>query len=250
MTIEDQIKDEKLQYDINREAAKISALSSGKLDKYEYLTGEEILPSNEQQIIQQAKFNYSPLGKALEKQVKTIKDQGEKQVFALESLKDPDKKLPAIKDFIPTENLNPEIINEIKRIEEIEKKVDRNRMVYKGTNETYDFRNFKTIRAFGNEIRNNVISLDTANIEQANLLSYINDFIRKTKPRNPEKRKLRSDVLKSVTELAKGREMVLTAFKSEIFQVSKESQKGEGANGLLKILTPNQMLKRLPIALA
>ena len=58
MTIEDQIRDEKLQYDINREAAKISALSSGKLDKYEYLTGEEILPSNRQQIIEQAKFNF------------------------------------------------------------------------------------------------------------------------------------------------------------------------------------------------
>ena len=69
MTIEDQIKDEKLQYDINREATKMSALSSGKLDKYEYLTGEEIIPSNQQKIIQQAKFNYSPLGKAL---VKTI----------------------------------------------------------------------------------------------------------------------------------------------------------------------------------
>ena len=82
MTIEDQLKDEKLQYDINREAAEISALSSGKLDKYEYLTGEEILPSNQQQIIQQAKFNYSPLGKALEKQRKTIEDQGEKQVKA------------------------------------------------------------------------------------------------------------------------------------------------------------------------
>ena len=123
-------------------------------------------------------------------------------------------------------------------------------MVYKGTNETYDFRNFKTIRAFGNEIRNNVISLDTANIEQANLLSYINDFIRKTKPRNPEKRKLISDVLNSVTGLVNGREMVLNAFKSGIFQVSKESQKGEGANEMLKILTPNQMLKRLPIALA
>ena len=68
-------------------------------------------------------------------------------------------------------------------------------MVYKGTNETYDFRNFKTIRAFGNEIRNNVINLDTTNIEQANLLSYINDFLGKTKPRNPEKRKLRSDVI-------------------------------------------------------
>ena len=160
---------------------KLSALSSDKLGKYEYLTGEEILPSNQQQIIQQAKFNYSPLGKAIEKRIKTIKDQGEKQVVALESLKDSDKKLTPIKDFIPTENVNPEIINEIKRIEEIEKKVDRNRMVYKGTNETYDFRNFKTIRAFGNEIRNNIISLDTANLEQANLLSHINDFTRKTK---------------------------------------------------------------------
>ena len=68
MTIEEEIKDEKLQYDTNREAAKISALSSGKLDKYEYLTGEEILPSNQQQIIQQAKFTYAPLGKAFEKQ--------------------------------------------------------------------------------------------------------------------------------------------------------------------------------------
>ena len=87
MTIEDQIKEEKLQYDTNREAAKISALSSGKLDKYEYLTGEEILPSNQQQIIQQAKFNYSPLGKAIEKQRKTIEDQGKKQVEAIQDNK-------------------------------------------------------------------------------------------------------------------------------------------------------------------
>ena len=73
MTIEDQIKDEKLQYDINREAAKISALSSGKIDKYQYLTSEEILPSNQQQIIEQAKFTYSPLGKAFEKKNKLLK---------------------------------------------------------------------------------------------------------------------------------------------------------------------------------
>ena len=65
-------------------AAKISALSSGKVDKYEYLTGQEILPSNQQQIIQQAKFNYSPLGKALEKQRKTIEDCGEKQVKGIQ----------------------------------------------------------------------------------------------------------------------------------------------------------------------
>ena len=150
-----------------------------QLDKYEYLTGEEILPSNQQQIIQQAKFNYSPLGKAIEKQIKTIKDQGETQVVALESLNVPNKKLSSIKDFIPIENLNPEIINEIKRTEEIEKKVDRNEMVYKGTNKTYDFRNFKTIRTFGNEIRNNVITLDTGNIEQANLVSLCLRFFEK-----------------------------------------------------------------------
>ena len=56
MTLEDQIRDEKLQYDIKREAAKISALSSGKIGKYEYRTGEDILPSNEQQIIEQVKL--------------------------------------------------------------------------------------------------------------------------------------------------------------------------------------------------
>ena len=60
--------------------AKISALSSGKIYKYEYLTGKDILPSNQQQIIEQAKFTYSPLGKAFEKQIKTIEDQGEKQI--------------------------------------------------------------------------------------------------------------------------------------------------------------------------
>ena len=73
--------------DINREAAKISALSSGKIDKYEYLTGESILPSNQQQIIEQAKFTYSTLGKAFEKQTKTIADQGKKQIDGLAALK-------------------------------------------------------------------------------------------------------------------------------------------------------------------
>ena len=80
MTINDQIRDKKIQYDINREAAKISALPSGKIRKYEYLTGEDILPSNQQQIIEQARFTYSPLGKAFEKQIKAIEDQGKKQL--------------------------------------------------------------------------------------------------------------------------------------------------------------------------
>ena len=166
MTTEDQIKDEKLQYDINREAAKISALSSGKIDKYEYLTGDEILPSNQRQIIQQA----------FEKQTKTIEDQGKKQVDALKTSY---KKLPSIKDFVPTEKFNLESIAEIKRIEEIEKSVDRDKMVYKSTGKTYDLRGFKTVRTYGNDIRNNVISLAAANLGQANLLAHVHDFVRK-----------------------------------------------------------------------
>ena len=66
-------------------AAKILALSSGKIDKYEYLTGEEILQSNQEKIIDDAKFTYSPLGKAFEKQTKTIEDQGKKLFDALKS---------------------------------------------------------------------------------------------------------------------------------------------------------------------
>ena len=63
MTINDKIRDEILQYDINREAANLSALSSGKTHKYEYLTGEDILSSNQQRIIEQGEFTYSALGK-------------------------------------------------------------------------------------------------------------------------------------------------------------------------------------------
>ena len=73
--IVDKIRDEKLQYNINTEAAKISTLSSGRIDKYEYLTGEEIVPSNQRQIKEQAKLWCSSLGKAFEKQTKMIEYQ-------------------------------------------------------------------------------------------------------------------------------------------------------------------------------
>ena len=119
-------------------------------------------------------------------------------------------------------------------------------MVYKATNKTYDFRNFKTIRTFGNEIKNNVINENIANNEQNELLNYIEEFSSSTKPRDPELKKNKKEVLDSVLGLLQGREEVFTAFKSGIFPRSEESQEGEG----LKILTPNQMLKRLPIALA
>ena len=123
MTTNDQIRDDKLQYNINREAAKISALWSGKTQKYEYLTGEYILPSNQQQIIEQARFTYSFLGKAFEKQIKTNEDQGEKQIKAIQD----QAQLKAIKKYdydvedTPFILKQKEIFNELvdKRLEKI-----------------------------------------------------------------------------------------------------------------------------------
>ena len=116
MTIENKIRDEKLQYDINREAAKISALSSRKIEKYEYLTGEKILPSNQQQIIEQANFTYSPLGKAFKKQTKTIEDQGKKQIDDLVALKPKnDAKVKLDKTPSISNNYFKDRLNEVKK---------------------------------------------------------------------------------------------------------------------------------------
>ena len=161
MTIEDQIKNEKLQYDIDREAAKISALSSGKIGKYEYLTGEEILPSNQQQIILQSKFAYSPLRKSFEKQTKTIEDQGKKQVEAIQD----NKQLVNInKDDDYKDKLllskEREIFKDIynKRLDKIEKlnnKIDYDNLEYVTVNSgtIYDFSALTDPLTFLNEIK-------------------------------------------------------------------------------------------------
>ena len=159
MTIEDQIRDEKLQYDINRETEKISALPSGKIDKYEYLTGEEILPSTQQQIIEQAKFTYSPLGKALEKQTKTIVNQEKNQISAIkESAKQTIESNKAAKNDFNidrtgvTHEKQKEIFNELVKeraleFSDIKDKLDPNNLVYTfktDENEPKDFGNYKT----------------------------------------------------------------------------------------------------------
>ena len=135
MTIDDQIRNENLKYDINREAAKILALSSSKIHKYKYLTGEEILSFNQKQIIERDKFNYSPLGKALEKQIKTIQDQGKKRVEALKCLKSK-KHTKAIEDesndqlTIQKEIYNRLLAERSDKIREIAKEIDYNKLIY------------------------------------------------------------------------------------------------------------------------
>ena len=195
MTIEDQIKDEKLQYDINREAAKISALSSGKLDKYEYLTGEEILPSNQQKIIHQAKFNYSPLGKAIEKQRKTIEDQGNKQVKAIQDNhqlvninKDYDYKNKLL--FSKEREIFKDIYNKrLDKIEVMNNKIDYDDLecVVLSNDMTYNISVKKDPISLLNDIKSSKTALKEAKDAQKDYLYYSNTIQKENKNDNQKR---------------------------------------------------------------
>ena len=180
MTINDQIKDEKLQYNINREAAKISALSSGKLRKYEYLTGEDILPSNQQQIIEETKFTYSALGKAFDIQIKTIEDQEKKQVD--DTLK-PKEEIKPIGDRPNNRSRNTIIFNDLinKRKELMTKlydSVDYNNLCFKYVSRGNDvsFYKHKDSREHFDAIKNSQIKLTDAKNSQDEFFSKLNNI--------------------------------------------------------------------------
>ena len=237
MTIDDQIKHEKLQYDVNREAAKISALSSGEFNKYEYLTGEEILPSNKQQIIEQAKFTYSSLGKAFEKHIKTIEDQGEKQIKAIQ---DNRKQLISNDDY-----KNKLLISKEKEIfKDIHnKRLDKIIMVLNGLE--YNFNKIKDPMTFLNDISEGKISVEEAKEKQKDYYSYLNT-IRRGNNNACQKR-----TLANINILFSARDNVIKYiedYSSMILEAQRLAREQEGTG--LKILTSNQMLKRLPIALA
>ena len=98
--------------------------------------------------MEQARFTYSPLGKAFEKQIKTIEDQGKKQVDALNTLKSNNQL--TMEDVIPNDALNNnKAKKELDKIKEIEKNVDREKLIYETNEYTYSFKNFKTIKTFG-----------------------------------------------------------------------------------------------------
>ena len=253
MAIEDQIKDEKLQYDINREAVKISALSSGKIDKYEYLTGEEILPLNQQQIIQQAIFAYSPLGKALEKQIKTIEDQGKKQVKVIQDNKqlvninkDDDYKDKVL--ISREKEIFKDIYNKrLYEIEELSNKIDYDNLKYVvvGTGDKYNFDNLDDPLTLLNNIKKGETVMKKA-IEQQHMFFKCLNIIRIGNKNDNPKRTLaninmfynaRNNAIKFIED-----------YGGMILEAKKQAKEQEGTG--LRILTPNQMLKRLPIALA
>ena len=244
MTVEDQIKDPKLQYDINREAAKISALSSGKIDKYEYFTGEEILPSNQQKIIEQAKFTYSPLGKAFEKQTKTTVDQGEKQRKAIQD-KDFSKSIEKAKldsdddlDILRQKEIYKKLTEEKKtKIKNLNNSVDRDKVIYnyKG-NTSVDFsENYGAIDHI-NKIKDGDVSLKQAINNQCELKSELGE-IKKGNPKNKSKTNL--DVIKNVDNLYNSRETAIDFFIECTERVSEAKFRSKQKRTGLKILTPN-----------
>ena len=252
MTINNQIRDEKLQYDIDRKAAEISAKSSGKLHKYEYLTGEEILPSNQQQIIEQAKFIYSSLGIAFEKQIKTTEDQGKKQIDALESLK-PKEETKPIEDKPNNQSRVAIIFHELikKRkdlMKELHDSVDYNNLKpeYVGPTEDVSFYEYKDSKELFNVIKDNQINFDDAVKRKNQFLNKLSNIkIGKKKLQNKEKRLITSKNL--------SREEIINFFRDYgkmVLDTSYESKQNETKGKRLKIPTPKQMLQRLPIALA
>ena len=251
MTIEDQIKDENLQYDINREAAKLSALLSSRVDKYEYLTGEEILPLNQQQIIQQAKFNYSPLGKALEKQRKTIEDQGEEQVKAIQDKQIVNINKDDYKDKLllsKEREIFKDIYNKrLDKIEELNNKIDYNNLQYTiySRKEIINFSELKDPLTLLNEIKKGEMTLEEARNYQEDYLGYLKNI------RKGNKNVEQKQTLANLNMFYNAREEAMKFIEdygSMILEAKKLAREHEGTG--LKILTPNQMFKRLPIALA
>ena len=146
------------------------------------LTGEDVLPSNQQQIIEQAEFTCSPLGKAFEKQIKTIEDQGEKQIDALKDLK-PKEQTKPIED---KSNNQPkatiifnELINERKKImSELYDSVDYNNLKFEYVGPTKDvsFYEYKDSKELFNAIKNNQIKFSEVKNKQNEFLNKLNNI--------------------------------------------------------------------------
>ena len=182
MTINDKIRDKKLQYDINGESAKISALSSGKIDK-QY---EEILPPDQSRLIEQTKFTYSPLVKAFEKQIKTNEDQGNKLIEVLKLLKlmEHHQKLKLMEGIFSKDLESSEIKNKINEIEKFKEQINRNDSIYESCKYVFDFRRFRTIRSLGDSIFNSKITIGEADKKQSNLLDVISICNNIVRPRS------------------------------------------------------------------
>ena len=245
MSVTDQIKilDRKIkqnepQYDLDREAAKISAFSSNNLDKYEYLTGEDLdlKPST----VEQAKFEYSPLGKIFnkslseedkkeglskrikniegknEEQLKAIEDQGKKQLEEIKNINVSSKPLKTISYFSTINEEAKELMNNIKVIDDWLKTVQ---LIWTKTDGKikYDFSKFRFPLKFASEIDNYDLTLQKAQDNQQELKILMNKLNNNYSPQKKEKRKEKDDTLYSAKKLYAIKNEIINAFKEGIF---------------------------------
>ena len=208
------------------------------------LTGEEILPSTQQKIIEQARFTYSPLGKDFEKQTKTIKDQGEKQIKAIQD-KRPIKSIEKCTDDI---NDSPIVLKEKetynKPTEEsfekinLDKRVDIDKLVfeYKGNNPDEDFSKFDNALDLINKIKDGEISLNEAKDDQTKLISDMGE-IKKVQKKylSKENREARINI-ENLYNARKAAIHFFDEYTSRASEARRQAKKGTG----LKILTHKQ----------
>ena len=159
------------------------------------------------------------MGEAFEKQTKTVKDQREKQI---EAIQDNKKQLAntqelTIKNIIPEYIVSDEAKKEMDKIMEIEKTVERETLVYRASEYTYRFQNFQAIKTYGRDIYNDKSTLKEPDEDQINLLLEMINFKKKKKTQRIRKKK--RVVLKNVYDFSEGRQKVFNAFDSEIFPI-------------------------------
>ena len=138
------------------------------------------------------------------------------------------------------------------KLKKKKKTIGRKNLIYTPKNKSYSFKNFRTIRAFGNDINDGTITLEEAEKDQSSLVNEVTRFNSSTRPKMLERRQNKKESLENLKALYTGRQKVLDAFQSGISSMHKTEGAGFSDHRQinLKTITPKQMLQRLPIVLA
>ena len=231
MTVTDQIKilnrkikENESQYDLDREAGKISALSSKNLDKYELLTGEDL--GLKTSTVEQAKFEYSPLGRifnkglseedkkeGLFKRLKNIEDKNEK---LLEVKNKTEENIKEVTDFVyqPLSFEAKELIEEIKAIQ---KDVDYRKLKIRGGNNVdYDFSDYKTFKELFRDLYYGNITIDEAESKQEEF-NVVLHLLKRYSPKHDKYVILKNNLIDNASKFDEGREKIIEGFKNGVF---------------------------------
>ena len=233
--LDDKIKAEKVTHDLGQESAKISALKSGNIDKYEYLTGQEVIPTGQAAALAHAKFEYSPLGKAFEKQVKTIKEQGEKQVKAIENSLVPIQERPKT-DFshLPPNQIRKAMEDRYREIQNLEGQIEGD-LKY---SEEHDLSGVMSGPVLIRELYLGNTSLHEAEAEQSKLLGKLSN-LKKGRATKSDTIQRKERYKRDVGFRLDSREKVLNAFKSGLFPTKERGEK-EVVTEMEKIISPTR----------